>query len=185
MWIPTVQHSTFQEMAAASKWLKEREVLWGSHFQSFFLFHFLTSIYLVDNCLSIRVSSISVHSIPTTRKVPSWQNGPIPSKYLCEITLPQFSKFKANNTRFYTPPFYTNERGYKLHMLMYSNGHDSGKDTHISAAAFLMEGDFDDCLQWPFLNDISFELVNWREDQNHHTDAISFGLAYTSTCGLV
>ena len=50
---------------------------------------------------------------------------------------------------------------------MDANGHGKGKDTHISIFLYLMRGDYDNSLRWPFEGDIAVELLNWRED-NHH-----------------
>ena len=68
---------------------------------------------------------------------------------------------------------------------IHANGLGSGEGTHISAQMGLTKGDFDDSFQWPFLPDVVYELVNWREDQNHHTSTISFGCGNADACGQV
>ena len=54
-----------------------------------------------------------------------------------------------------------------MQLNVYANGDDSQKGSHVSAFAYLMKGEYDDSLNWPFSADITIELLNWREDQNH------------------
>ena len=37
-----------------------------------------------------------------------------------------------------------------------------------------MKGEYDDNLKWPFEGDIIFELLNWREDEEHQVRTIVF-----------
>ena len=57
---------------------------------------------------------------------------------------------------------------------MYANGHQIAKETHISVYAYLMKGEYDSVLDWPFEGDIIMELINWREDKNHLSHTIVF-----------
>jgi len=50
----------------------------------------------------------------------------------------------------YSPPFYTHPQGYKMCLSVVANGSGDGKGTHVSVFAYLMRGDFDDHLKWPF-----------------------------------
>ena len=36
-----------------------------------------------------------------------------------------------------------------------------------------MKGQHDDCLQWPFTGDITFELINWLEDKGHYKKTLT------------
>ena len=79
-----------------------------------------------------------------------------------------FQQHKLDNIEFYTPPFYTSSKGYKMCVCVYANGFDEAKGTHVSLFAHLMKGDNDDSLSWPFTGTITFELLNQLEDKNHH-----------------
>ena len=44
----------------------------------------------------------------------------------------------------------------------------SGKGSHLSIFAYIMKGQHDDRLQWPFTGTIIIELLNWLEDKGHY-----------------
>ena len=125
---------------------------------------------------------MSTYSTPNACKIPSWQNPFLPSQSLCEFTLTNFSKWKASNLSFHSPPFYTHPQGYKMSLQIYANGSRAGCGSHISIQAQIMKGKFDDNLEWPFRNDVAYELVNWREESKHHHGSISFGLFDERVC---
>ena len=50
-----------------------------------------------------------------------------------------------------------------------ANGVDEGKGTHVSVYVYLMRGDNDDNLKWPFKGTIKVSLLNQLEDEQHHT----------------
>ena len=68
----------------------------------------------------------------------------------------------------YSSPFYTHNRGYKLRLDVYPNGYGIGFGSHLSVYAVLMRGDYDSELEWPFEGDIRVELLNWRAENNHN-----------------
>ena len=49
-----------------------------------------------------------------------------------------------------------------------ANGYDEYEGTHVSVWAYLMRGEYDDQLEFPFKGTIKFELLNQLEDKNHH-----------------
>ena len=63
--------------------------------------------------------------------------------------------------------FYTGPDGYKLQLIVEASGDGSGKGTHVSVGVYLMKGENDDILTWPFKCDITIRLLNWREDKGH------------------
>ena len=129
--------------------------------------------YLYNDSLYFRVEQVAVYSTPLLLKTPSWQNSRYVTQSVCEFTLNEFSKRKQFDNMFYSPSFYTHQHGYKMCLRVYANGNDSGKDTHVSVYAQLMAGDNDDHLQWPFVGDIEFVLLNWREDKRHYKKSVS------------
>ena len=46
-------------------------------------------------------------------------------------------------------------------------GEVSGKGTHLSAYVYLMKGEHDNYLQWPFNSKVSIRLLNWCSDSKH------------------
>ena len=112
---------------------------------------------------------MAVYSTTTLlHKTPSWQDPLTTTQSMCEFTLTEFSKRKQFNNQYYSPPFYTYPQGYKLCLNVFANGDDDGEGTHVTICANLMRGEHDQHLQWPFTGDIIIELLNWREDKEHH-----------------
>ena len=130
--------------------------------------------YLQDDCLRLRVKEVAVYSTPLLHKTPSWQDHLNPSQSVCEFTVTEFSKRKQFNNIYYSPPFYTHTRGYKMCLKMYANGYGTGEGTHVTLYACLMEGEHDDDLVWPFRGDVTMELINWRKDNGHHQKTTHF-----------
>ena len=58
---------------------------------------------------------------------------------------------------------------------MDANGYDSGEGSHLSIYACIMNGQHDDCLQWPFTGTIIIELLNWLEDKGHYKVTLPIG----------
>ena len=110
--------------------------------------------YLKDDCLHFRIITGDSLSEP----------GVLPT----ELTMTNFEQHKIDNDCWYSPPFYTHPRGYKMCLCVYSNGWKGGKDTHVSVFACLMRGEFDDNLKWPFQGHVTIAMLNQLED-NHHT----------------
>ena len=154
---------------------KENEIGFGIEFISHTDLSYNPTInteYLQDDCLRLRVSDVVVYSTALLHKTPSWQDPLTTTQSVCEFTLTEFSKRKQFNNRYYSPPFYTHPQGYKLCLKVYANGYGSGEGTHVSIFATLMKGEHDQHLQWPFTGDIIIELLNWREDKEHHKKSL-------------
>ena len=90
--------------------------------------------------------------------------------------MPSFKEKKENNIEFLSNPFYTDPRdpfytepkGYKMVMSIDANGYGEHKGTHVSVWVYLMRGEYDGQLEFPFKATIKFELLNQLEDKNHH-----------------
>lgn len=68
-----------------------------------------------------------------------------------------------------TSPFYTSETGYKLRVCVYPNVHASN---YVKVQLYLMPGEFDDKLDWPYAGTVKIELLNQKADSNHHCQMI-------------
>ena len=73
-----------------------------------------------------------------------------------------------------SPSFYTSRAGYKMRMRVQTKGRGGSQHTHLSVFAYLMEGDNDDYLTWPFTGTVTVELLNQLEDKNHHKRTVIF-----------
>ena len=90
------------------------------------------------------------------------------------ILLPRYASKKEENERFYSTPFYTHSGGYKLGIKVYVNGSGNCEGTHVSVFTTLLEGRYDNQLQWPFLGTVTHELLNQLGDDNHHRMVSTF-----------
>ena len=74
---------------------------------------------------------------------------------------------KLSGDSWYSPPFYTGPGGYKLQLVVDIDGSSTAKGTHVLVFLYLMKGENDDCLGWPFKGSVTVNLLNWKEDRNH------------------
>ena len=116
--------------------------------------------YLKDDCLHFRIITVESLSEP----------GVLPT----ELTMTNFEQHKTNNDQWYSPPFYTHPQGYKMCLDVNANGSGDGRGTHVSVFAFLMKGEFDDHLSWPFRGHVTVAMLNQMQDSNHTTKTIPF-----------
>ena len=88
--------------------------------------------------------------------------------------LDSFPRHKNGRTTFYSGLLCTSHKGYKFRIQVYAGGNGSGEGTHVSIYACLMKGDHDHDLFWPFLGEVTFELLNQIEDKQHHKMTVQF-----------
>ena len=98
------------------------------------------------------------------------QQQSIPMKF--RIT--DFDKLKTSNEAEYSPAFYASPGGYKMCICVYANGNGNGEGTHVSVFGYLMRGENDDHLPWPFTGTVTVELLNQLKDDNHHSQKTTF-----------
>ena len=91
-----------------------------------------------------------------------------------ELIMSKFKLHKRNSNHWFSPPFYTHPQGYKMCLSVYANGSGKGEGTHVSVFAYLMRGEFDDHLKWPFQGYITVTMLNQLEDNNHTAKNIKF-----------
>ena len=85
----------------------------------------------------------------------------------CSIPMFNFNEHKRVSDKWFSQPFYSGPDGYKLQLAVYANGNGSGKDTHVSVGVYLMKGENDESLKWPFISEFFIQVLNWREDKGH------------------
>ena len=85
-----------------------------------------------------------------------------------------FSQYKESGEVFDSPPFYTHQ-GYQMRVQICANGFGIGAGTHVSVVLWVIEGENDDHLPWPFKATTTITLLNQLQGQGHHIQDI---LAY-------
>ena len=95
-----------------------------------------------------------------------------PTSYPCPlwvIKMEGVQEKKEKNEAWFSDPVYSHFGGYKMCLKVYANGNGDGKGSHVSVFAYLMQGDNDDKLKWPFKGTIKVSLLNQLEDGQHLT----------------
>lgn len=123
--------------------------------------------YLLDDCLHFRVKEVAVYSTQTLNRVPVWQTH---SSAYFQFTVNKFARRKSLKSEYYSPVFYTHHGGYKMRLEV--NLHKQGQ--YISVYARVLKGENDAILDWPIRANVVVELLNWRQDINHHSYSICF-----------
>ena len=82
-----------------------------------------------------------------------------------ELMMTNYEEMKRSDGEWYSPPFYTHPHGYKMCLRVDANGHGKGRGTHVSVSAYLMRGEFDDHLKWPFQGSVVIQLCNQLHDK--------------------
>ena len=92
------------------------------------------------------------------------------------IKFSDYSKHKRDEDTWYSSGFYTSAGGYKLRLCLdaIGDGDGDGEGTHVSCFVNLKPGKYDDILEWPFQGEVTVELLNQLEDENHYKRVITF-----------
>ena len=103
--------------------------------------------------------------------MPIWYNLEVSDSYSlfppCVFTMFKYSVHRKLGDVWYSPPFFTARNGYKLQLGIHADGSGCGLGTHLSVTMYLMKGENDDVLNWPFRGNITIQLLNWKEDEKH------------------
>ena len=148
--------------------------------------YFLSTKYLEDDCMHIRIYDVALYNTPLLNKTPRWQiSCNLSSSCPIEVTVTEFHMRKMYDNVYFSPPFYTHKNGYKMRLEVYPNGYGDGKGTHISIMARLLKGENDSNLKWPMNIDLTIQLINWHKDDLHFIDVIHFTKASSLACNQV
>ena len=82
------------------------------------------------------------------------------------------AKQVRNRRRLFSSPFYTGDPGYKLRLIMYPNGSDTGGNTHMSLKLQILAGKHDGMVSWPFLCPFTFKLVEQKQGGEEISDTL-------------
>ena len=85
-----------------------------------------------------------------------------------EIIVTNFEQKRRNSERWYSSPFYTCQKGYKVCLEVRADGNGPGQGTHVSVFIKLMKGEADDQLKWPFHGKFKIQLLNMKDMLQQH-----------------
>ena len=97
-------------------------------------------------------------------------------------TIEEFEQKKKNDEEITLEPFYTTRQGYKMTLVVYPNGNGPYKGSGVSVSIYLMKGDNDNVLLFPFSGNIIIKLLNWTEDNGHVEEIIQFNESTPLDC---
>ena len=121
--------------------------------------------------LTVLVSQLCAKSgVPMPLEQKKWlQNMSLRKEPPCVIKMKGFQEKKADDEEWLSDPVYSHFGGYKMCLKVYANGYGDAEGTHVSVYIYLMQGDNDDNLAWPFKGTITVSLLNQLEDGQHCT----------------
>ena len=86
----------------------------------------------------------------------------------------EFAAKKEEDADFFSVPFFTHHHGYKMTICIDPNGNDKHKGTHTSVWVYVLKGEYDSDLEFPFKGTITIELLNQLEDKHHHKGSYTY-----------
>ena len=133
-------------------------------------------------------SKVKLYGQPLPRPHPIVSRSTLPTTDLLipplAFTIVDFPDKRKHDAVIYTPPFLTHNRGYKMCLQIYCNGDDRGKGKWLSIFAYILKGEYDDYLLWPFCGSITIEIRNVLRNPHHnHVKTITFARRPDS-CGV-
>ena len=97
--------------------------------------------------------------------------GSLPPFY---FALHNFTHHRQHGLRWYSSPFYSHPFGYKMSIGLDADGNNGGHGTHVSLLVYLLRGEFDERIKWPFRGSVIIQLLNERRDGGHYEAAVEF-----------
>ena len=91
-----------------------------------------------------------------------------------DFTMTDFEQHQKDDDNWFSPPFWSHTRGYKMCLRVSAKGQGRGKGTHVSIFVHLMRGEHDDYLMWPFRGDIRISVLNQRREEGYWAKTIPF-----------
>ncbi|XP_065887779.1 TNF receptor-associated factor 4-like [Dysidea avara] len=93
---------------------------------------------------------------------------PVPlSPVVLEITNYNSIATKTRGLQYFSVPFYTHSGGYKMQLGIYPNGTTARNSTHLSLSIYIMKGENDERLDWPFAGSVKIFVLNQSIDAEH------------------
>ena len=95
---------------------------------------------------------------------------------MCPVTIKmsEFNSKYEDKVEWYSDPFYTHNKGYKICVRVDAAGNGDGEGTHLSIFLYLMKGPHDDELTWPLRGKFEIKLLNQISDSEHHSLTVTY-----------
>ena len=90
------------------------------------------------------------------------------------IIMSGFISWKMRGIPWYSSPFYSHKRGYKMCLRVVANSWGDNAGTHVAVHIIIMRGEYDDDLLWPFRGDIIVKLLNHVTNEGHVMMTVCF-----------
>lgn len=141
---------------------------------------FWNTEYLNNDSLEFQVTEVEtamMFLIGTPDPQPSSDMAPLDQPPLLAPVTIVMSGFISKiiiNFLWFSEPFYSHDKGYKMCLRVCASGEGSGAETHMSVFVHLMQGEYDDSLLWPFRGAITLQLVNQEAEEGHVEHTIDF-----------
>ena len=90
------------------------------------------------------------------------------------IKMSEYNGKKKDKVQWYSDPFCTSHKGYKMCLNIDAAGVYASEGTHLSAFLFLMKGPHDDELTWPLREKFGMKLLNQISDSEHHSMTVTY-----------
>lgn len=90
------------------------------------------------------------------------------------FVLEEFEKKRSESGAYFSPAFYTSPGGYRLAIKVLANGYGEGHGSDVAVFVFILKGNYDRDLEWPFVGTVACTLLNQLKDRSHHTGLIHF-----------
>ena len=116
------------------------------------------------------IETLNNNLVKEIARLKPFVSGPLPITF----TVSKFEQIRKADKWWYSRPFYSAIGSYRLTMFVFCNGVLDGKGTHLSVFVYLVRGEYDDELVWPFRANVSVHLLNQRGDRNHYQKMIRF-----------
>ena len=91
-----------------------------------------------------------------------------------EFTFSNYQEQLDSKSTWMTQPFFTTQGGYKICVRVAPHGIGNGEKSHLSVHVYLMKGEYDSMLKWPFCGSITIQLLNQMKNQAHFEQTIHF-----------
>lgn len=75
----------------------------------------------------------------------------------------RLNAINGSETAVVSPDLYSSHFGYRLCFLIYLNGRDSGLGKYISLFVHMMQGEYNNVLEWPFTGRVTLTILDQSE----------------------
>ena len=85
------------------------------------------------------------------------------------VKMPEFTDHMTNKLEWYSDPFFTDDEGYKMQLMVVAAGRGSGEGRCMSVYLCIMDGPYDYLLKWKLRGKFQVTLLNQISDSLHRS----------------